>query len=281
MYKISLSRELFDEILNQNSKQLFKNSSKYWKKELLEPKLINDELTYSLRQFDKLKLTNGLGEDKPQIVVECNEVKYSSSHDRFEFFLGEIIEQKNIVFEKDYKDELIKKLQQEKEELENRVNKDYLTNIYNRKKLHEDLDSFVNQNNSNLLSTIFIEIDDFDKIINNHGYDTADRVLQFLADILKEHSHYLNAEAYRYEGQKFVIFAFLPKDETIRKANDLKSAIKAKRVYYKNSDIFLTISVGISLFIECKSKEDMISKADEQVRKAKSLGKDTIRVYKP
>ncbi|MGM0519041.1 MAG: GGDEF domain-containing protein [Campylobacterota bacterium] len=265
MYKISLDRELFESILNQTCKQIVKNSTKYWKKELLEPKLINDELTYSLKKFDRLKLTNGLGEDKPQIVIECNEVKYSSIHNRFEFILGSIIEQKNIIFEKDYKDDLIKKLQEEKKQLENRVNKDYLTDVYNMKKMYEDLDSFINQNNSNLLSGIFIKIDDFRKINYNHGYDTANRVLQFLSEILKEHSYYINGEVYRYGGEEFVIFAFLPKDEIIKKIDDLKTAVKSKRVYYKNSDIFLTVSIGISFFIDCKNKEEFINKARNSI----------------
>ena len=62
-------------------------------------------------------LVNGLGEDKPQMIVECKKVDYSIENECFEFYLGKIIEQKNIntISEND-KDLLIKQLE-EKEKL--------------------------------------------------------------------------------------------------------------------------------------------------------------------
>ena len=79
------------------------------------------KLTYEIKQFEKIIITNGLGKDKPQIVVECLKVDYSIQKNVFEFHLGKIVEQKNILQVEDEKDILIKKLLKEKEELESKL----------------------------------------------------------------------------------------------------------------------------------------------------------------
>ncbi|MGP2655938.1 GGDEF domain-containing protein [Malaciobacter sp. WC5094] len=276
MYKISVSKNLFEDILLKKTSLLTKESSKYWKKELLEPKIIDDKITYSIKQFDKLTITNGLGDDKPQLVVECKKIDYSSSFDRFEFTLGKVIEQKNTQIEEDYKDTLIEQLLKEKELLEDKMNRDHLTQVYNRKKMQEDLDKFVNQNNSNLLCAIFIDADRFKGINDNFGHDAGDRVLQYLANKLQTHASYLNGEVYRYGGEEFVILCFLPKEQIVKKVEDLRVDIKSQRVYHKNKDISLTLSMGVAFYDDFKDKDLLLQKADEAVYKAKNRGRDTI-----
>lgn len=276
MYKISVSKNLFEDILLKKTSLLTKESSKYWKKELLEPKIIDDKITYSIKQFDKLTITNGLGDDKPQLVVECKKIDYSSSFDRFEFTLGKVIEQKNTQIEEDYKDTLIEQLLKEKELLEDKMNRDHLTQVYNRKKMQEDLDKFVNQNNSNLLCAIFIDADRFKGINDNFGHDTGDRVLQYLANKLQIHASYLNGEVYRYGGEEFVILCFLPKEQIVKKVEDLRVDVKSQRVYHKNKDISLTLSMGVAFYDDFKDKDLLLQKADEAVYKAKNRGRDTI-----
>lgn len=276
MYKISVSKDLFEDILLKKTSLLTKNSSKYWKKELLEPKIVDDKITYSIKQFEKILITNGLGEDKPQLVVECKKVDYSSSFDRFEFSLGKVFEQKNTQVEEDYKDTLIEQLLKEKELLEDKMNRDHLTQVYNRKKMQEDLEHFVTQNNSNLLCGIFIDADRFKGINDNFGHDAGDRTLQYLANKLQNHANYLNGEVYRYGGEEFVILCFLPKEQIIKKVEDLRVDIKSQRVYHRNKDISLTVSIGVSFYDDFKDKELLLQKADEAVYKAKDKGRDTV-----
>uniref|UniRef100_UPI004048DC1B hypothetical protein n=1 Tax=Aliarcobacter sp. TaxID=2321116 RepID=UPI004048DC1B len=115
MYKISINKDLFDSILLKKIVILEKENSNYWKKELLEPQIIDDKLTYKIRQFNKILLTNGLGKDKPQLVIECNKVDYSIENSCFKFHLGKIIEQKNTTVTENDKDNLIKQLMEERE----------------------------------------------------------------------------------------------------------------------------------------------------------------------
>ena len=121
MYKFSISKDLFDDILLKKIKILEKENTNYWKKELLEPIIEDDKLSYKIKQFEKLILTNGLGKDKPQIVIECLKVDYSIENGCFEFHLGKILEQKNINTKDDEKDKIIEQLLKEKVELENKL----------------------------------------------------------------------------------------------------------------------------------------------------------------
>lgn len=276
MYKISVNKELFEDILLKKTSLLTKQNNKYWKKNLLEPKIVDDKIQYSIKRIDKLKITNGLGDDKPQLIIECIKIEYSSSFDRFEFLLGKVIEQRNTEVEEDYKDNLIEQLLKEKQLLEDQMKKDHLTDVYNRKKMDEDLNKFVEQNNSNLLSAVFIDADRFKNINDNFGHDIGDKVLVYLANKLKLHAQYLNGEVYRYGGEEFVIFSFLSKDLVKRKVEDLRVDIKSQRLLFSNEDIFVTVSLGVAFFDDFKDKDLMLKKADEGVYLAKQRGRDKI-----
>lgn len=121
MYRFSINKNLFEDILLKKVDILEKENGNYWKKELFEPVIKDDKLSYEIRQFDKLILTNGLGNSKPQLIIECLEVKYSKEKNMFEFYLGKIIEQKNITIQEEYKDKIIEQLLEENKQLKEKV----------------------------------------------------------------------------------------------------------------------------------------------------------------
>ena len=121
MYKLSINKDLFENILLKKILILEKENTNYWKKELLEPILKDDKLTYEIKQFKKIAITNGLGNDKPQIVVECLKVDYSIENGVFEFHLGKILEQKNVGIEEQDKDKIIEQLLEENKKLKDKV----------------------------------------------------------------------------------------------------------------------------------------------------------------
>lgn len=121
MYKLSINKDLFENILLKKILILEKENTNYWKKELLEPILKDDKLTYEIKQFKKIVITNGLGNDKPQIVVECLKVDYSIENGVFEFHFGKILEQKNVVIEEQDKDKILEQLLEENKKLKEKV----------------------------------------------------------------------------------------------------------------------------------------------------------------
>ena len=130
MYKFSINKDLFENILLKKITILEKEDTNYWKNELFEPVIIDDKLSYEIKQFSKLKLTNGLGNTKPQLVIECLKVDYLAEKGIFEFHLGKIIEQKNI------SEKLILELQNKGYKVATSLNK--VANFYEAEDYHQD-----------------------------------------------------------------------------------------------------------------------------------------------
>ncbi|WP_418180495.1 hypothetical protein ACNSOL_11010 [Aliarcobacter lanthieri] len=117
MYKFSIKKELFEDIMLKKVNILEKKATNYWKKEILVPKIIDGSIFFEIKDSERLILVNGLGEDKPKIIVECLKIEYIKDRAIFRFYLGKILEQKNINDFQDEKDILIKELLNEKNEL--------------------------------------------------------------------------------------------------------------------------------------------------------------------
>lgn len=276
MNKISVSKELFDDLLLKKTSTLDKKSSKYWKKELLEPKIIDNKISYSIKQCDKLTITNGLGEEKPLLVVECDKIEYFTSNDSFKFHIGKILEQKNTTTQMDYKDNLIKQLIKEKEELEDKIHTDSLTQVYNRQKMMNDVKAFSNQNNSSLLTSIFIDIDELSKINEKYDYSVGDEVLICVAEVLKEEAIKLDGHAYRYGSNEFVILCFISKDRLVYILNNLVESINSKNIVYDDKIVDVTVSIGLSFYIDYNDENIMIKKAYNGV---KQLDNNSIDIF--
>lgn len=276
MHKISVDKNLFKDIQFKKTHIIEKETSKYWKRELLEPKIENDRIKYSIKQLDKLMISNGLGDDKPQMIIECVKIDYSFKKDLFEFHLGKILEQKNTDIEENYKDNLIEQLLREKAQLEDTMYRDHLTGVYNRRKMDADLNMYINQNNADLLTAVFIDADRFKGVNDNFGHKTGDKVLSYLGKKLQTHADILNGEVYRYGGEEFLILCFIEEDILRKKLDDLRLDIKSQRIYHETRDVSVTVSLGVSFFKNCKNKEMLIKKADEGVYKAKQNGRDRI-----
>jgi diguanylate cyclase (GGDEF)-like protein len=196
----------------------------------------------------------------------------------FEFYLGKIIEQRNIQIKDDYKDTLIQELLKEKEALKESMNKDHLTQVYNRRKLDEDLLSFTTQNNAKYLSAIFIDADHFKAINDNFGHDIGDKVLKAIANKIKTHANRLNGEVYRYGGEEFVMLCFLPHEQLLQGLHYLKEDIKSHKIFSGLQEVKVTVSMGVAFWKNYTTIETFLKEADKGVFKAKHKGRDTIEV---
>lgn len=278
MLTISISKELFDDVLTTKQKVIEKEVTPYWKKELLEISIVDDKIHYGIKEVKKISISNGLGEDKPNIVAMCEKIDYNLKKNIFEFHLGRIIEQRNIIVEDDHKDILIQELLKEKEQLKDSINKDHLTQVYNRRKMDEDLNAFIRQNNAKFLTAAFIDADRFKGINDNFGHDTGDRVLKMISNKLLTHANRLNAEVYRYGGEEFLMLCFLPQEQLIQSLEYLKNDIRSERILHAQKEISVTVSIGVSFWKNYTSIEAFMKDADRCVYKAKESGRDAIEV---
>ena len=64
MLKLSINKVLFEDIILKNITTIEKEATNYWKKEFLEPKIVDKIIFYSLKKIDKIVLFNTLVSDK-------------------------------------------------------------------------------------------------------------------------------------------------------------------------------------------------------------------------
>lgn len=277
MYKLSISKDLFDNILMKKSNTIVKKTTKYWQKELIEPFVdSNDVLNYKIKSIDKLELSNGLSKDNPKITVSIKNIEYNKNSMEFVFHIDEILEQKNIKLKTDYKDILIQELLKEREQLKHNLNTDDLTKLNNKKKMNEDLKIFSNQSNSSFLSLILIDADDLKQINNIYSHSVGDMIIVHLADKIKRYSGVLNATAYRVDGGKFALLSFLNEKDLTKGLNDLKDSIKSHSIYTNKGNINVSVCMGVGFYTKSKSIDILLKSANEALDYAKNTGKNRV-----
>jgi diguanylate cyclase (GGDEF)-like protein len=152
---------------------------------------------------------------------------------------------------------------------------DNLTQLYNRVKLHQDLDSEIKRMNRthSHLSLIMFDIDHFKKINDTHGHDVGDITLQDLANIVKSSIRETDILA-RWGGEEFMIL--LP-DTSLDSAKDVASKIRANINAYRFETIgSLTCSFGVSEYKYIDTKETLLKRVDQALYSAKENGRDRV-----
>jgi len=159
------------------------------------------------------------------------------------------------------------------EEVEALSRIDGLTGFYLRrffmKRFEEEIERAERYNYK--VAFVMCDIDDFKKYNDTFGHQMGDRILEKVAEVLRENLKPGDV-AGRYGGEEFCIFApVLKKEEGIEKAEGIRRSVEEKTK--------VTISIGVSYFPDDASiKEDLIKTADEALYRAKKKGKNRVEV---
>ncbi|NQY20424.1 MAG: GGDEF domain-containing protein [Campylobacteraceae bacterium] len=160
--------------------------------------------------------------------------------------------------------------------MQNSMTKDFLTSLHNRQKLDLDLKTFINRIDASLLSLVFVDADKFKSINDIYGHSVGDEALKHLSYKLKLYCTSLNAEAYRYGGEEFILLCFKDKSELIPILNNLRIEIKRDKIKNTDYNINLSVSMGISFWRDVTSIKELLKVADDNLFKAKDQGRDRI-----
>ena len=157
---------------------------------------------------------------------------------------------------------LDERVQVKTQEIQNKLYRDELTNLKNRKSLEEDI------KNNDFVSIALIDIDSFDDINELYGFTTGNLVLIEVAKILKEFAEKYKVQEYRFYGNVYCLadrrmMSFSKYDEFI---NELCILFKNRAIYIEelSLDIFINITLGISI-----AQEEPIKTAGIALKKAK------------
>lgn len=167
-----------------------------------------------------------------------------------------------------------KALQLETKELAGQAHTDPLTGVLNRQGLRAEL-----MNTSSLLATpasvIFVDIDHFKKINDQHGHGVGDEVLCRFADVLAAGIR-SSDRLVRWGGEEFLIVC--PLTDTARGARLAELLRITIHRHIWPAGLELTASIGIAQHDDSNEFNAVIKAADEQLYRAKRQGRNQVCV---
>ena len=171
----------------------------------------------------------------------------------------------------------IKHLNEQVVTLERNSNLDGLTKVYNRRALSTYLKEVCSKEKlPHDLHALILDIDDFKKINDTHGHLAGDKVLIFIANILRKTLRD-GDRVFRYGGEEFVIILNrLDNMQCKNITNRIIGLIRNNKLVYKGVGMSVTMSIGATKFIQGDTPDTLISRADKALYKAKENGKDQV-----
>ena len=164
---------------------------------------------------------------------------------------------------------------------------DELTNLYNRRYFHDQLDEEFNRAKryKHHLSCIMIDVDHFKRINDTHGHPNGDLILKRLSALIADTCRDTDTLA-RYGGEEFIVL--LPetdKNGAVLAAGKTRRLVENELITISNkTKLSVTISLGVSCLSpsELRSAESsyqIISLADQALYKAKENGRNRVEVW--
>ncbi|WP_201479505.1 GGDEF domain-containing protein [Escherichia coli] len=158
------------------------------------------------------------------------------------------------------------------------LNKDPLTNVYNRRYLSIIYNKLKDEvNNIYPITVMMLDIDHFKKINDEFGHNSGDAVLVSLASVLVSN---LNPQGVviRTGGEEF--FILLPgvnQGMAVKVADNLMNIIRGLPLI--NGMHKISVSIGIYSTVDFSYLTDCMAKADEALYKAKKAGRDRTCIF--
>jgi diguanylate cyclase (GGDEF)-like protein len=152
---------------------------------------------------------------------------------------------------------------------------DSLTGCYNRNVFYTELQSEISraERYKMPLSIMEFDIDHFKKVNDTYGHDTGDRVLKELAGLVKQLLRSSDTFA-RTGGEEFVLLIpHTSSADAHRLAEKLRKAIEAFDFDLPEP---ITCSFGVSAHQQGESWQDLFSRTDELLYKAKANGRNRV-----
>jgi len=162
---------------------------------------------------------------------------------------------------------------------------DPLTGVFNRRYLMRRLQEEIERSYryKTPLSLALFDIDNFKIINDTYGHLIGDKVLTLICGVIQENVRKTDFVA-RYGGEEICI---LMPDTKLLKATNVADRIRAKiqetSICFEQDgtelQINVTVSAGIASLSNANSLEELIKQADDNLYKAKRMGKNRIVGY--
>lgn len=162
----------------------------------------------------------------------------------------------------------------EKIDLSKQIDKDELTNAFNRKFFNKNISSIIKRLDQDaFLGVAMLDIDHFKKVNDAHGHNTGDMVLRQFSRYIKSS---IRADDFliRWGGEEFIVLITTTSNQALlRAAEHIRQVIQ-------NADFVtvgnITCSVGVTLYIPGENINDAIERADNAMYRSKDAGRNRV-----
>lgn len=157
---------------------------------------------------------------------------------------------------------------------------DGLTGVYNhryfQKRLREHISLCQRRKRSVTFGLLIIDIDNFKIFNDRYGHQFGDTVLKTIVRELFNHLREGDLIA-RYGGEEFVILIPEATEKILLLISEkIRKVVEKTRIPYPKTseDVSVTVSIGAALWHPMDSPNILISRADQALYKAKSMGRN-------
>jgi len=163
-------------------------------------------------------------------------------------------------------------------QMENLALHDGLTGLYLRRYILERLDEIFLYNKQKAFTLMMLDIDDFKLYNDRFGHTAGDIIIRSVAKILLRHTRKHKDVVCRYGGEEFLVYLEgKSKAKAMEIAEKIRQDIEARHVVLRRIETSVTVSIGIASYPkDGRTKTELIKKADDNLYKAKSLGKNRV-----
>ena len=160
---------------------------------------------------------------------------------------------------------------------------DALTGINNRRFFDQRLSEEVSraQRSGSPLSCLFIDLDHFKRVNDQHGHQAGDAVLKQVSRLLSDRLRQTDVLA-RYGGEEFIILlADTAREDAALIAEQIRDRVaKAHLVIPSGKTLNITLSIGVATMLvpgAIKDGRQLIAMADQAVYAAKLSGRNRVK----
>lgn len=174
-------------------------------------------------------------------------------------------------------EEKMKSIQSYSEKLEFFANRDFLTELWNRRKMDQILvaETNVADRESKHLSLIMLDVDFFKRINDTFGHEVGDKALRSIAAIMAS-SLRQSDEVGRWGGEEFL--AVLPDTDVSEAFNCAERMREAIEGHISEGGISITASFGVTQYRPGEPVNEFVSRADRALYLAKERGRNVTCV---
>ncbi|MCR4706053.1 MAG: diguanylate cyclase [Lachnospiraceae bacterium] len=161
--------------------------------------------------------------------------------------------------------------------LQNLVERDALTGLFNRRFGNKCLADIVRSKEVEGIDYCVSigDIDFFKKVNDTYGHDAGDEVLRMVSSHLKKHMRGCGYAA-RWGGEEFLLIYKKNKEEAKELLETLLRELRFKVLDYGEESIKVTMSFGLMEVQETDTPDSMIRMADDRLYIAKKSGRNRI-----